>query len=57
MPNPPVPTDGRDGLKAARRQLVRPGEAAVHRPVEQVDLIWVQLQQQNDHLTAQTVDL
>lgn len=44
MHDPPVPTDCSNGFKAARGQLVGPGEAAVHSPVEQVDLIWVQLQ-------------
>ena len=53
----PVPADGGDGLEAARGQLVGAGEAAVHRPVEQVHLVRVELQQQDDHLTAQPVDL
>lgn len=40
--NIPVTTNGGDGLEAARRQLVRSGEAAVYRPVEQIDLVGVQ---------------
>ena len=53
----PVATDSRDGLEAARCQLVRSSEAAVHSPVEQIDLVWVEFQEQDDHLTAQTVHL
>lgn len=38
----PVTADSGNGLEAARCQLVRPSEAAVHSPVEQIDLVWVQ---------------
>lgn len=38
----PVTADSGDGLEAARCQLVRSSEAAVHGPVEQIDLVWVQ---------------
>ena len=53
----PVPTHGGDGLEAAGRELVGAIVAAVHRPVEEVHLLGVELQQQDDHLTAQLVDL
>lgn len=43
MPNLPVTTHCSNGFKAARCQLVRSSEAAVYSPVEQIDLIWVQL--------------
>ena len=53
----PVAADSGDGLEAARCQLVRSSEAAVHSPVEQINLVWVQFQEQDDHLTPQTVHL
>lgn len=53
----PATTHCGDGLKAARGQLVRAGEAAIHCPIKQVWLIWVQFQQKNDHLTAQSMHL
>lgn len=48
----PAPTHCGNGLKAAWGQLVGAGEAAIHCPVKQVWLIWVQLEEENDHLTA-----
>lgn len=38
----PVTTDSGDGLEAPRCQLVRSSKAAVHGPVEEIDLVWVQ---------------
>lgn len=46
-----------DGFEAARCHPPGTRVAAVHGPVHQVALIWVQLQQQRDCLTAQLVNL
>lgn len=53
----PVPTNGCNGFKAAWCQLVWSSETTVHGPVEQIDLVWIQFQEQYDHLTAKTVHL
>lgn len=57
IPNPPSSTDSGDGFEAARGELVRAGVAAIHGPVEQIDLIWVQFQQEHHHLTTQLMNL
>lgn len=40
--NWPVTADGGNGLEAAGCQLVGSSEAAIHSPVEQIDLVWIQ---------------
>lgn len=44
MPNQPASTDSGDGFEAARGQLVRAGVAAIHGPVEEIGLVWVEFQ-------------
>lgn len=53
----PAATDGGDGFEAARGKLAGARVAAIHSPVEEVDLVCVQLQEQDDNFAAQLVDL
>lgn len=53
----PAATDCSDGFEAARGELVGAGVAAIHRPVEEVDLVGVELQEQDDDFTAKLMDL
>lgn len=54
---PPAATDGGDGFEAARGELAGACVAAIHGPVEEVDLVGVELQEQDDDFAAQLVDL
>lgn len=53
----PAATDSSNGFKAARGKLAGTCVATIHSPVEQIDLVGVQLQEQDDNLAAQLVDL
>lgn len=53
----PAATDGGDGFEAARGELAGARVAAIHGPVEEVDLVGVELQEQDDNFAAQLVDL
>lgn len=53
----PAAKDGSDGFKATRGELIGACVAAIHRPVEKVDLIGVELQQQDYDFTAKLVNL
>lgn len=53
----PAATDCRDGFEAAWGELVGASVAAIHGPVEQVDLVGIELQEQDDDFTAKLVDL
>lgn len=57
IPNPPASTDSGDGFEAARGELVWASVAAIHGPVEQIGLIWIQFQQEHHRLTAQLMNL
>ena len=47
----PAATDSGDGFEATWSQQVGAREAAIHSPVKQVHMFWIELQQQDDHLT------
>lgn len=53
----PAATDGSDGFEAAWGKLVGACVAAIHSPVEKVDLVGIELQEQDDYFTAKLVDL
>lgn len=46
-----------DCLEAARGELFRARVAAIHSPVEEVDLVGVELQEEHDHFTAELMNL
>lgn len=55
--SPPAATDGGDGFEAARGELVGACVAAIHGPVEEVDLLGIELKEQDDDFAAQLMDL
>lgn len=53
----PASAHRRYGFEAARRELVGARVAPVDGPVEKVDLVGIEFQQQDDHLAAQLMNL
>lgn len=53
----PAATDCSNGFEAAWGKLVGACVAAIHSPVEKVDLVGIELQEQDDYFTAKLVDL
>lgn len=54
---PPAATDGGDGFEAAWGELAGARVAAIHSPVEEVDLVGIELKEQDDDFAAKLVDL
>lgn len=53
----PAAANCSNGFEAARCKLEGACVAAIHSPVEEVDLVSVELQEQDDNFTAQLMDL
>lgn len=53
----PAAADCCDCLEAARGELFRACVAAIHSPVEKVDLVSVELQEEDDDFTAKLMNL
>lgn len=56
-PLPAAAADCCDCLEAARGELFRARVAAIHSPVEKVDLVGVELQEEDDDFTAKLMNL
>lgn len=53
----PAAADCCDCLETARGELFGACVAAIHNPVEKVDLVSVELQEEDDHFTAKLMNL